>query len=134
LSTTRWKLRGEVFIIEAYVPSSAVLRLTVTWSQVSASSSRMSGRSRTALVVTFSIGRPLDRIARRKSRMRRWKRGSPPPERRRECVPASRSSPSISSKRVIGTSSVPRSDAVEQKKQSMLHRSAGWISTWYGPP
>ena len=39
-----------------------------------------------------------------------------------------------SAKRGMGTSSVPRSAAVEQKKQSMLQRSAGWTSTWYGPP
>gem|GEM_PF-3700682 len=85
-------------------------------------------------MVTFSIGRPLAWMARRKSRMRRWKSGSPPPASRIERVPASRSSPSSSAKRGIGISSVPRSAAVEQKKQSMLQRSAGWISTWYGPP
>ena len=106
----------------------------MTESQVLATSSAISERSRTALVVRFSIGSPLAWMAARKSLIRRWKSGSPPPDRRTDRVPASRSSSSISAKRGIGTSSVPRSAAVEQKKQSMLQRSAGWISTWYGPP
>ncbi len=123
--STRSKLRAGVCIIDAYDSGSAVFRLTVISSHVPMRICATSPPRSTAFVVMFSIGSFAAAIARSMSFVLRWKSGSPPPARRTERVPASCNSDISSSMRESGSSSLPRIAAVEQKKQSMLQRSAG---------
>jgi hypothetical protein len=87
------------------------------------------------LVVRLSSGIPASISSSIQSAARVWARGSPPPERRTDRVPAF----FICSTRDFQVSKgisffSPRRQRVEQKKQLVLQRSVGCTSTWYGPP